>query len=480
MKNLDDKIKKAFEQKESQLDKLDLWEAIEKELPEEKKDRKFFIWFLFGGLMILAGLLLNYNVGSVDQSDNPKAVMEKHMKVDENKSLSTSAINTNSDIKVDTASLRLSDNKDSDPKKQAINTNSKNQQKEIQVALPSENIVSPAEKRTSDLPDNSLKNVLPKESKAFPFQSAKENSLKNSLKESAAIDLTKDLIEYPVLKKEGTKTTSLFSTFLPFIKIPLPQLLNPGLVDTMIISTEVPIPYRPISKWSAKIYTNYLKLNRFFTGDNLDDLDQKLSSEKVRYAYNTGALVHYDLNAKLAVGIGIDYRVQEEVINWSGVTNVSTTPFQSDSAFFFNYFQKTFFVSGILNSIETSTRSLRNYNRIQQWSVPIEVNYTAIQNRRLKLHLTGGAQINLSNRMEGKFLGISNEIKEGAEIYGLYKKSNVHTMYGGLGIEFYLSPKFSLTSDFRYQSSFNIFQDELEVALRYRGYSIGLGIKRKL
>lgn len=486
MKNLDDKIKNAFEQKEIQIDRLDLWQGIEKELPEEKKDRKFFIWFLFGGLIIIIGLLLNHYLGSIQNSDTtPKTGIEKQAKIDNinddsnTEKISSSTTNPDLNYEVDANASILSDdeNLDKNNNQQATSLSSKTPPKELEtLPLKSNN----SKKGVSlDLPKTVVGNPTIKVTKILPMQS---EALTKS-KDGMTIESPQMVVENLILKEEPTQTTplSLFSSTIPFIKVLSTQMVTSPRIDTTIIPTGVmsSLTKRPYSNWSAKLYTNYLNLNRSFSGNNQNYFDEKKSSERARYAYHTGALINFALNPKITLGIGIDYSVQEEVINWSGVIEDTEVPFQSDSAFFFNYFQKTYFVAGTNTLTEIRTRRLRKYNRIQQWSIPIEINYTAIQKGRLKFHLTGGAKFNLSNRLEGKYLGPTNEIKEGDEIYSLYKRSKVHTWYGGLGIAFNLTSKLSIQSDFRYQSSFNILQDELDLALRYRGYSIGLGLVRR-
>ncbi len=457
MKNLDSKIKEAFEQKESQLDKFDLWQEIEKELPENKKDRKFFFWIFFGGISIATiGILLSIYFGNPTEENNSLRKVTEMTTETKDKKVKT---NHHSATSLDTIK-KIIKKIDLVKNKEVINsideTLTKNSKKNTNTPKITFNQQEPANKihhkKTTFTNTESAPNLTTKKSDS-PL--LRENLANENLTGHS-----------PILKA--------------FVGIPFLETLGPPLLNSEK-RKDAPIVINKMktTKWSAKLGTSFLLLERSFSGIDAEYIEEKTASEAFRYAYQADGLIFYEPIEKFSIGIGLDYTVLEEVINWTGVIDNNATEVQNDSASFFEYVTTTFYVPGTSTQYEITTRNLRNYNRIQQWSIPIELNFVPLQSARFSLHLTAGAKFNFANKVEGKFLGLSDEIKEEDEVYDLYKKSGVHQWYAGLGMEYKLTQKLSFLTNFRSQRSSNILQPLAGTKLRYRGFSIGVGIRKK-
>lgn len=463
----ENRIKEAFEEKQSQLDRYDMWKNIEGALPEQKENRKGFLWIFMLLLFVVFLLFGSWWFVHYKDANNQNVIIE-HPQAQE---LPNPAIEKNSvqELPVEGIELttRIERSSDNIEKSKRIAPDIYVEKTVEKTNVPHRTIATPPfTKLPSFTPERSLTKTL--EPIVSTVKKQPISLLPNAI-QADAVSLGNERKDKPILSTERIDVLNIES-----LKVALPTLTRQD--STIHLSSSFVDSYDRQSKWSVAAHTRILNPSRKLSGTNEAYIELKNEHEEVLSGYAADIMVHYELLPKLSVGTGLDVTQLNERIEWNGVTDIEQTVVMSDSASYFVYLGTSYYLPG--NVIETTTtiRNLRHYNKIHSWSVPLELVYEPIDKDWFSINLRGGFKYNFIHRANGKFVNPDNQIVEN-NTGSLFKTSRAHSWYGGLGMEAKISRHLSVSGQLLCQSSGNMFVDDNLPRLTYANYSGGLGLK---
>ncbi len=168
--------------------------------------------------------------------------------------------------------------------------------------------------------------------------------------------------------------------------------------------------------FSVETYTSISKPFRNLTSSNPDltpYLDARRGSEQILESWEIGALMGLHLKNAWSLHVGVERQQLTEWFQWTQQSS-TTNLVQSDSAFFYldDSNQKQY-LPGEVESTNTITRAVSNYNRMIMYHVPFLV---GMQHSigKWDLIIRAGGVINLQRRFEGLLLETDLTISEDA------------------------------------------------------------------
>ncbi len=505
----DNNAKNRLSKHQSQLDVDSFWDQLEPKLPKDKSRTKIFILFLIAGLLLCSGLLGWYLFEKNKQQDsvvNSNALANQVNKSETDiKEFGNHASNT-SDVKRDNASkfsqvddAEMNENKDKSiqqDNKEAIskaglktsvaNVNSKYTPKkakvddrdkiEKQTAKRNDLNNGKANESSSGNPGNLYTDYLTKNfvlknqtNSNDKNQSENIHESSNDKSTSSTEQLTQEQIEsamainYLPLLSQLLQVKNLFID-LNFESVPAIEKLQ-ALISPK--KDNLRIDLLPI------IGIGYYTKNLNYSGtDNLADyvnLRKRAESNLEEWLFGLNVNLSY---GQFGLLTGIEYVKRNEKFNFSlnKTDNLfGTTEIRVETNDSFNI------ISGTGWHGSTQIRKVVHYNSIQQWNVPLGLNYH-FSLQGLRLTIGAGAMFSISNKINGKTLDRGLNVADWNKSPDLSYNTNLGVgWYGELSCTFPIANRIAFNTGFRVQEfPGNYLTGPLE--LNYRSYLLRSGL----
>ncbi len=446
MKNekFQNKVKEIYANSNLDIDKLEIWNEIEKELPKPKKKSRLMILLFLGSL----GFLISVYKSIQFNTDK----------------LQTSIENQDSDTNKKRKKFALIENK--------LSPGSQNTAALIDQKNGGVKFIVPSVK--DDLTDNSNISVditasVPKEQKSLELRKVLQEEIAphfNFIKRIESVSYGLNIEGAQLVEKRSEKS------YLP----PLDPLDFEMFNYNRELRGMNPVKFdKSDSKENVNLQLRLFMVSSFFkTSDFNSNTSDDLSVYTNLISYSN--LVGLGLKHKSGFdfSLGMESRKLNQRIDWSGRVSEELVPMVSDSGSYFVYEGESHFAMGIVTDTVVVNRYLRNYNEVQSIHVPVEIGYSK-EFGPLKYRVFAGASFNLINRYRGKYLGAENQIVENDQALMIYKNKFVHHLHGGVDIgKMYKNGlEIFLRGQINHSSNWNIVNDQ---RLIRRNYSLGLGV----
>ncbi len=448
------RIKDAFLKRSHDLDKSNMWAAIEQALPEETPPaRRRYGWILFLLIPILLVPFIHEESSSEQMALNSKdPALDK---VIGHQSL-PSSITEQSGLDYVSGSISVDDNnnpvidiaKVGDKRNGAFNIERHSSLKstsQIEVST-----TRPNEESSSIVlaGANNIKKSSP--------TTLDENTWNKSDIVSQK-DIGPQIISIPYVSHNELATFSLDEKKL-------------DLVSDDYIEEEIPAN----RDWRIYALAGPTTQSRVMNGDeNWKDL--KNIHEKVLTNYSASIGIEKDIQKSWIIGGGLGIDRVVERIDWSGVTAVNTKEIETDSAHFYKYAGHTHYSSGTQHEISTFRRDLRNYNQIDLYSIPLYVGYTFPLGKKATIRNTLGTDIQWV-QVNGKFVGSDQSIIEDENIPLVFRQNVGFGLSSRMTILYPINDKWDLNVGLQGRISPTVLQGDQSLSLRYISYGLMTGL----
>ncbi|MEO1518260.1 MAG: hypothetical protein AAFV95_24785 [Bacteroidota bacterium] len=452
------RIRDAYDNQPVSLDKAELWQAIESELPPEEKERKFLLWWFAGAALLGIALLLIFLPGPTQEAVQPPSSAFAQKPAQE-------PLSSPSDAPVENA---LTKEAKTEAAKDVVFSEASTDSKENRTALstpPPQTPDANPSTASSSSGQNQQAVIAMEDQTTAPSQKPKA----------------------PLLTSNEVADKQDKNTVPPRTAIglsPAIQFKNPGLLPTTspeeqaIPTVSLPDwpPKTQTPKWQMSLSAGYLSSRRQYNSGNATVRNLKEQNETELPGWGMNYLVQYRILPKLSIGLGLEYQQLRERIDWEGVTDVRQTAVESDSASFFIYQSVRVFHPGTLSRTETDYTRLRDYNDIHRLSLPIELQFDLWQRGKWGIGLQAGGKINLINWASGRFVTADDEVLDVQRSKQLFRKRGGHALYGGLRLAYRLGQQWGISWQGQYERQLSDVYREGDFGYRYGLWAQRLGV----
>ncbi|MEM9821092.1 MAG: hypothetical protein AAF985_08470 [Bacteroidota bacterium] len=447
------KIKEAFNFKSIDLDRGAIWQEIEKGLPPKKKKRRWAFWIplgIMGGILLMSSWYFLSDTQSINKTLSPDG-----RSIEREKNLLKNNIST-SDTKSTNATIDR-ENPLAKTLSIAPPTTSNRQAKSVAKEQVEQSLTD-----ASTAPFDPTGNFTDPERDRLnlvnpPLEIQHLTTDQNALAASTT-KLGYTQIEVPSLLALPIQSADFFTS--------KKQELTKGNNQNLLLAQ------KSRSKWQIGWSTRFFAPQRTLNGIDPQTVSIKEDSSSPLHGFSTQLTLAYSIHPFIRIKTGIDYTQFVERIEWSGTVSSNSRLISSDSARVFVYNQEKYYLSGELNEVVTSQRSLRHYNTFQLYSIPIEINFLPIQSSRYALGFVVGYKFNFSRRFQGKFLDQTGRMIE-EEADNMFRSRAINSYYLGINKSVRLFKKTHLTASLSYTKTSNFLKTEA-AKQNYHWFDFGL------
>lgn len=515
---LDKFIKNQVEEHETTTDADLLWQKIQaKQGDEKKKKRRFFIFWLLGGIGLLGGLAFLYTLqfssaANENFADNLQANSNQtatELLIEKNKEDKANLIKISDEDEAATSSQNTNNvensNIDNEVKDTSLINNKTLKSTESKLTVSKNETVNPS-KTTTQINLNKSKGT-PKTAPVFNesqiTKTASPNiDLNNDLPasdiENTALTLTDSTTEKVIDKIVVDSNTQLkeaensdLEEQTALAKEELSQTLEEEKVDSVLLETPTEKTAsldeqndKEKSKWrvSNGIAFTYGKAYRSLSSHNsssFDYLKTRENSETSLDAIRGSLDFMLQHNSGFYVKTGLQYeQITERFDAYIERDSVKTAPNQILAlTYAMNGSSSTTTGNGEI----TTTHWLQKtkFNRYHSIDVPFLLGYNRQKSdKKMGWFVEGGASVNISFAAKGEIFDSNNELLILDENTDLFKSQTGISLLGAVGLTYQISDKFSLwaSPDMRYRLS-SISGAENVIDQRYFNLGLSVGVR---
>ena len=466
-----DKIKAALQKDIPTWDDNAVWEKIETQLPEEKKNRGIF-WLFFIGAIVL-GTVYFMNVDEPTQLSEHSSIQTNE--VVENTSDRTAEENpTFNETEEGHSISRLSNDT-------SIQTNqtkgSAKQAKKIindryAVGIQSQSS-EPQQSIAKFITKKSKNSITKDQSKIGPDLS--KPSLSQGLAH-ANIKKHESSFDIEPLTKLTTLAINTFGVGLNTFSNPNPNPNpNPNSNSNSLIDPQIKNPFK--SAGSLKISAGIFNTMRTFRSTtDTEWIDAKQASEQLKETSDFQLQYEKPMLKNLSIAVGFGFRQSIELASTKD-SLVNIQPIQSDSAIIVTTVQGDQYFSGELEQKTVQGRTTITPNRYRRLYLPVRIGYTLHKNKS-SLQFSAGVNIDLLTQFRGNALNFDlTRTKAADQIRDIYNnKVQLSEFALELNYGYTISPRFKLFAGIGYLHGLKNHLNHVDFEMRYGHFGGNVGI----
>ncbi len=317
--NINELLKRSLSEKKTTVPPM-VWENIEANIVEEKKKRRFFIWFLFGTGVLLGGVMLWFGLQSISWTEHTHKERLVHESIEASPNSSSEVASKHSNF--DNSGEQLSKN-NHEKSEQTTVQNKISVQSNTESSLIRQNNATSSQQSKSSYANTTTNSS----GKTEPASQNKQNShdTKRQLN-NASQDVPSNKSQKPAIKEDAKQQITPEGNNAVPNSISLPALelinveLNPIAQNYGLIPQKLNASEKKMSPWSVVFNLGY---NAFDITALADDFRSGAISNRVfpSFGLNAKPQVQYHLNSKLKLRSKLDFGYKKSEFKYDILTD---------------------------------------------------------------------------------------------------------------------------------------------------------------
>lgn len=422
-------------------DKEELWNDISRSIPKEEKNQYKWLKYLIG----LLSILVLFGVICFDLDDiNKSSVSKNNTKINQigEPIVFNKAPNSNDSMtRIKLLDEKISLDKSKDDQKEskessikhkvnvdrALNLDQRQMKNSVETTIA---IGDYTKKQNVDIDNSKIDNnwvkessILRNEEKGLAYLNINKeklalnnNEIKSEVNHKNQFDITDNINERFLVLRSRNSIQSEFLDLLPVLSTQLKrnEIFQLQPLDTL----EELIIIKDLNNWSVEFNSTIALLNRktLLSKEQIPEYN-KVSRNLVKTLYNVNhqILVGRKIWNNFFISSGFRLERNYEQLRWDYDYDFNNESVFSDKAFYINEADgsKTY-IGGMVTKGMSKIRTVRHLNRLDNFSIPIEVAFVKkVESIHLKIYT--GLNILVATKYYGKDVDFYNEIIENSE-----------------------------------------------------------------